>query len=55
MDPMLEEVKKVLLTLLGHDRWNSGLSDEILAEKIAITLGGRGVLSAGPSGQPGRL
>lgn len=55
MDPRLEEVKKVLLALLGHDRWNSGLSDEILAEKIAITLNGHGVLSSAPSGQPGRV
>ena len=44
MDPILEDVKKVLLSLLGHDRWNSGLSDERLAEQIALTLNGRGVL-----------
>ena len=50
MDPMLEDVKKVLLSLLGHDRWNSGLSDERLAEKIALTLDGRGVLVPGAPG-----
>ena len=46
MNPTFEEVKDLVLMLLGHDRWNSGLSDERLAEKIAVTLDGRGVLSA---------
>jgi hypothetical protein len=45
MNPTYEEVKNLVQRLLGHDRWNSGLSDERLAEKIAVTLDGRGVLS----------
>lgn len=38
MSPSYQEVKGLLVNLLGHDRWNSGLSDERLAEKIAVTL-----------------
>lgn len=45
MNPTYEEVRDLVLAMLGHDRWNSGLSDERLAEKIAITLDGRGVIS----------
>ena len=44
MNVSLEEVKGLLLTLLDHDRWNSALSDDRLAEKIAITLSGRGLI-----------
>lgn len=44
MSPAYEELKDILVHLLGHDRWNSGLSDERLAEKIAVTLDG--VISA---------
>ena len=40
MSPTYEEVKGLLVNLLGHDRWNSGVSDERLAEKIAVTLDG---------------
>jgi hypothetical protein len=40
MSPTYEEMKGILVNLLGHDRWNSGLSDERLAEKIAVTLDG---------------
>jgi hypothetical protein len=40
MSPNYEELKDILVNLLGHDRWNSGLSDERLAEKIAVTLDG---------------
>ena len=39
-NPAYEELKGILMNLLGHDRWNSGLSDERLAEKIAVTLDG---------------
>jgi len=45
MSPTYEEMKGLLVNLLGHDRWNSGLSDERLAEKIAVTLDG--LLSSG--------
>ena len=38
MSPKYEEMKSLLVSLLGHDRWNSGLSDERLAEKMAVTL-----------------
>jgi hypothetical protein len=40
MSPAYEELKGILVNVLGHDRWNSGLSDERLAEKIAVTLDG---------------
>jgi hypothetical protein len=46
MNPKFEEVKDLLLTMLGHDRWNSSLSDDRLAEKIASTLAGQGLFSA---------
>jgi hypothetical protein len=39
-NPAYDELKGILMNLLGHDRWNSGLSDERLAEKIAVTLDG---------------
>ena len=53
-----QDVKTLVLMLLGHDRWNSGLSDERLAEKIAVTLSGQGLIEPDPgktaSPQPGR-
>jgi len=55
MEPVLEDVKTLVAALLGHDRWNSGLSDAVLAEKIALTLGGRGVLSCAGAAQPERV
>jgi hypothetical protein len=33
-----EEIRKAILRVLGHDRWNSNLSDEHIAEKVAATL-----------------
>ena len=42
MNESLEDIKGMVLMLLGHDRWNSGLSDERLAEKIAVILSRRG-------------
>ena len=50
----IDDVKDLVLALLGHDRWNSGLSDERLAEKIALTLDGKGALSAPRLVEPGR-
>jgi hypothetical protein len=46
----LEQVKRLIRDCLAHDRWNSGLSDERLAEKITtrIATGGSGVASANP-------
>jgi hypothetical protein len=46
MNPIYDEVKDLVLALLGHDRWNTSLSDERLAERIAVTLDGRGALFA---------
>jgi len=48
----LEQVKRLIRDCLAHDRWNSGLSDERLAEKITtrIATGGSGV--AGASANP---
>ena len=34
----LEEIRKAILRVLGHDRWNSNLSDEHIAEKVAALL-----------------
>ena len=51
MNTTFEDVKDLVLALLGHDRWNSALSDERLAEKIALTLDGRGVLSVERAGR----
>lgn len=48
-----DDIKFMVLTLLGHDRWNSGLSDERLAEKIAVTLSVRGEADAGCPQAPG--
>lgn len=33
-----EEIRKAILQVLEHDRWNSNLSDEHIAEKVAATL-----------------
>jgi hypothetical protein len=33
-----EEIRKAILRVLEHDRWNSNLSDEHIAEKVAATL-----------------
>jgi hypothetical protein len=46
MNSPLDEVKDLVLALLGHDRWNSGLTDERLAERIALMLDGRGILGS---------
>jgi hypothetical protein len=48
MSESQEDVKTLVLMLLGHDRWNSGLSDERLAEKIAVMLSGRGLIGPEP-------
>ncbi len=55
MNPKFEEIKDLLLTLLGHDRWNSSLSDDRLAEKIASTLAGQGLFSAQSVSQGSRV
>jgi len=33
-----EEIRRAILRVLEHDRWNSNLSDEHIAEKVAATL-----------------
>ena len=50
MSLTLEDIKIQVLALLGHDRWNSGLSDERLAEKIAATLTDRGPIEPASEG-----
>ncbi len=38
MESSIDQVKRLIRECLGHDRWNSGLSDERLAEKIATRI-----------------
>jgi hypothetical protein len=33
-----DEVRKAVLAVLEHDRWNSNLTDDHIAEKVAAIL-----------------
>jgi hypothetical protein len=36
-----EDIREAILQVLEHDRWNSNLSDEHIAEKVGAMLKGK--------------
>lgn len=47
-----EQAKRLIRDVLAHDRWNSGLSDERLAEKLATRIANGGTALAADEARP---